>query len=401
MTSHTPKLRDAVRRLRRASQPRAVRPKDLVPFMTYVFGKSLHAKTLQSLSMATVGVLQAARLGIHAIGRGLALAMLLDSKHTTKQVDRLLSNANVSLWRLFPSWVRFVVGARTEIVVALDWTDFDDDDQTTIALYLVTRHGRATPLIWHTVYKSTLKDKRNGYEDEVLECLHDALPEGVRVTVLADRGFGDQKRYEHLRKLSIDYVIRFRQDIAVSDAATAPVPAIDWLPPSGRATLVKNALVTMDRCEVPAVVLVHNKRMKDPWCLATSRSDLSAREVIRLYGKRFSVEETFRDTKDIHFGMGLKATHIGDSSRRDRLLLLGAVAHALLTLLGAAGERCGLDRKLRTNTSSKRQLSLYRQGLFWYQALPNMGPERWVLLMTAYEEVLREHAFFCEIFGVI
>lgn len=401
MTSATPELKDSVRRLKRVPQPRAVRPKDILPFMTHVFGGDLHAKTLLSLAMATVGVLHAARLGIHAIGRGLALAMLLDSKHTTKQVDRLLSNANVSMRNLFPSWIRFVVGAREEIVVALDWTDFDDDDQTTIALYLVTRHGRATPLAWHTVYKSTLKNKRNSYEDEILECLRDSLPEGVRVTVLADRGFGDQKRYDHLRGLSFDYVIRFRQDIALSDATTEPRPAIDWLPPSGRATLVRNARVTMDKFEIPAVVLVHDKRMKDPWCLATSRSDLNARDVVKLYGKRFSIEETFRDTKDIHFGMGLKATHIGDSSRRDRLLLLGAVAHALLTLLGAAGERCGLDRKLRTNTSTRRQLSLYRQGMFWYQALPNMGPERLALLMGAYDDVLREHEFFRSIFGVI
>jgi hypothetical protein len=398
MTSKTPDLGS----LQRVSQlRRAVRPKDIVGFMTRTFGDDLHAKTVLSLAMATVGVLHSASLGIHTIGRGLALAMLLNAKHTTKQVDRLLSNSNVSLWSLFPAWVRFVLGARTEIVVALDWTDFDDDDQTTIALYLVTRHGRATPLIWHTVYKSTLKDKRNGYEDEVLECLRAALPADVRVTVLADRGFGDQKRYEHLRGLSFEYIIRFRQDITLCDAVTEPKPAIDWLPSSGHATLVKNARVTMDKFEVPAVVLVHDKRMKDPWCLATSRSDLSAREVIQLYGKRFSIEETFRDTKDIHFGMGLKATHIGDSHRRDRLLLLGAVAHTLLTLLGAAGERCGLDRTLRTNTSKRRQLSLYRQGSFWYEALPNMPPERRELLMTAYDEVLREHEFFCDSLGAI
>jgi hypothetical protein len=47
-----------------------------------------------------------------------------------------------------------VVGARKEIVVALDWTDFDDDDQTTICLYVVTGHDRATPLVWPTTYKS-------------------------------------------------------------------------------------------------------------------------------------------------------------------------------------------------------------------------------------------------------
>jgi hypothetical protein len=30
----------------------------------------------------------------------------------------------------------------------MDWTDFDADDQTTLALNLVTNHGRATPLLW-------------------------------------------------------------------------------------------------------------------------------------------------------------------------------------------------------------------------------------------------------------
>jgi hypothetical protein len=30
-------------------------------------------------------------------------------------------------------------------VVALDWTDFDADNQATIMLSLITDHGRATP----------------------------------------------------------------------------------------------------------------------------------------------------------------------------------------------------------------------------------------------------------------
>jgi len=369
--------------------------------MDRVFGDDLHAKTVLSLSMGVVGVLHAASLGIHAIGRGMAAAAALNSKHATKQLDRLLSNGKVWMWKLFKPWVEFVVGARKEIVVAMDWTEFDADDQATICLYLVTRHGRATPLVWHSVYKSTLKGKRNAYEDEVLECLQEALPEDVKVCILADRGFGDQKRYEHLTSLGFDYVVRFRQDILVTDSSGTAKPAIDWLPASGRATRLLGMAVTADCTSVPSIVLVHNKRMKDPWCLASSRPELSATDVVKLYGKRFTIEETFRDSKDIHFGMGLKATHIGDSNRRDRLLLLGAVAHVLLTLLGAAGERAGLDRLLKTNTSKRRQLSLYRQGCFWYDALPNMPDERLVPLMKAYDETIREHRIFRELFGLI
>lgn len=43
---------------------------------------------------------------------------------------------------------------------------------------------------------------------------------------------------------------------------------------------------------------------------------------------------------------------------RDRLLLLAAIAQALLTLLGAPGEACGLDRLMKTNTRKTRTMSL-------------------------------------------
>jgi hypothetical protein len=86
--------------------------------------------------------------------------------------------------------------------------------------------------------------------------------------------------------------------------------------------MLKEVAVTAG-CYIPAaIVLVHNKRMKDAWCLATSRDDLPAAEIVRLYGRRFSIEETFRDQKDRRFGLGLYYTHLGDPGRRDRMLLV-------------------------------------------------------------------------------
>ena len=111
--------------------------------------------------------------------------------------------------------------------------------------------------------------------------------------------------------------------------------------------------------------------------------------------------QNFLDTKDIKFGLGLSATHIGDPSKRDRLLLVCALAQALLTLLGAAGKATGLDRLLKVNTSKKRTLSLFRQGLLWYGAIPEMREERLKTLLDAFETILREHAVFAEIFGRI
>jgi len=391
---------DAARARRRLAQV-GLNAASVQRFLEEVVGTDLHAKMVLSLALGTLGVLHATSLCIHVVGRAMAWARGMDPKHCIKQFDRLLSNAHFSPWSIAPQWVRFVLAGRQDAWVAMDWTEFDADEQSTLCAYLVTGHGRATPLLWKTVDKSTLKGRRNQYEDELLDMLRQCIPDSVRVTITADRGFGDQKRYEQVRALGFHYTIRFRQDILLTDEKGEQKPAIEWMHPNGRARMLKRVAVTADCYIPPAIVLVHDKRMKDAWCLATSRDDLKAADLVKQYGRRFSIEETFRDTKDIHFGMGLSATHIGDPARRDRLLFIAAFAHVLLTLLGAAGERCGLDRTLKSNTSKTRTLSLYNQGCYWYNAIPNMREERLVSLMLAYGEVLKEHEVCRELLGVL
>jgi hypothetical protein len=366
-----------------------------------LFEEDLHAKRVESIANGVVGVLHAAVLSIHAIGRAYAHAVGRNKKHGVKQIDRLLSNSGIDLWALFPKWVRFVAGPREELVIALDWTDFDDDDHTTLAAHLITTHGRATPLIWMTVSKSTLEGQRTAYEHKLIEKLHECIGEKVRITVLADRGFGDHKLYRMLQTLGWDFVIRFKGNIQVENADGVTMTAAAWVPRSGRATMLRGARVTRRREEVPAVVVVHAKNMKEAWCLATSLSERKASDVVKLYGRRFTIEETFRDQKNLRFGLGLSSTHIADAARRDRLLLLAAIAHALLTLLGAAGEECGMDRMLKVNTVKHRTLSLFRQGTEWYEALPNMRTDRLELLMSTFDTVVRRHEIFREAFGVL
>ncbi|HSW33289.1 MAG TPA: IS4 family transposase [Steroidobacteraceae bacterium] len=374
----------------------------ITKLVSTIFADDLHAKRVASLAGATVGVLEGAALGIHAIGNALAVAEGLDSKHAVKQVDRLLSNAGIPVWDLFASWVPYVVGDRAEIIVALDWTDFDADDQSTIVLSMITSHGRATPLLWKTVMKSELKGWRNEHEDTLLERFRQVLSENVRVTVLADRGFGDQALYELLKdQLGFDFIVRFRGIVKVTNADGETRAAKDWTPASGRPLLLRGARVTRAGRELGAVVCVKAKGMKEAWHLATSHGNKPAAELIALYGKRFTIEETFRDQKNLRFGMGLSETRIGDPARRDRILLISALAVVLLTLLGAAGEAIGIDKWLKTNTVKTRTISLVRQGLMHYAALPKMKLERLEPLMAKFGEMLRAQRVFREVFGLI
>jgi hypothetical protein len=134
-------------------------------FLESLFEEDLHAKRILSLSYAVLGVIHAASLGVHTIGKALAWARGTRSKHGVKQVDRLLSNQGIDVWELFALWVPYVLGQRSEALVALDWTDFDADGHTTLVASLVASHGRTTPLVWHTLEKSALEGMRNDMED--------------------------------------------------------------------------------------------------------------------------------------------------------------------------------------------------------------------------------------------
>ncbi len=213
-----------------------------------LFDGDMHAKRVESLANATLGVVRTGSLAVSTIGHGLALARGLTSKHAIKQVDRLLSNEGIDIDAALRHWVPYVVGPRTSINVAIDWTEFDADGQATVMLSLLTRHGRATPLLWLTVDTSTLKNRRNEYEYQGLVRLADALPTEMKVCIVADRGFGDHKLYQvPTEELKFDYVIRFRGNIHVTAADGEMRTAADWVGRGGRARVLRDALVTAER----------------------------------------------------------------------------------------------------------------------------------------------------------
>ncbi|MFB1484909.1 hypothetical protein [Corallococcus sp. RDP092CA] len=167
---------------------------------------------------------------------------MADIRAVQAQVDRLLSNEGFNVWKLFGAWVPFVLAERTAAVIALDWTDFEKDDQESLVASLVTRHGRATPLRWTTLVKSASAGNRQLTEDLVLQRLRELIPSHVQVTVLADRGFADAKFYALLKQLDFEYVVRFRSDMLVTSEEGETKPATQWVPEGDRAKVLLTLL---------------------------------------------------------------------------------------------------------------------------------------------------------------
>jgi hypothetical protein len=369
-------------------------------FVKNVSDGALHLSQVESLANAVYGALFSNRLSITAIGRSLAKRTGRCPKHAIKQVDRLVGNKGIASQEMFRGMCHTAVGPRRKIQVSLDWTEYDDSDQSRITINLITKHGRATPLVWLTAVKSRLKNHRTEYEKKALRLLSDSLPEGIEVIVVADRGFGSIGLFSYIKKkLGWNYIIRIKGIIEFYDEQhplgrkTEELRLVRGGPPR----VLRNVLLTHKRHRLEALVAVWDREMKEPWYLATSLS-VAQELVVKYYSRRFTCEEHYRDEKDDRFGAGSKETRVGTIERRDMLTIIHAIATMILTIVGAAGERIGYDRRLRANTEKRRTHSLYRQGKEYVDGVE-------IRFLAAFREAIEiiraEHAQLTELYGVI
>jgi hypothetical protein len=376
-------------------------PHKFVALVRSIVGNDFHAKRVESLANGVIGCAHAATLGVRAIGAGLASARGLVRKHAIKQVDRLLSNNALDMLMLLSVWVKFRLAGKKSIKVAMDWTDFEDQDHTTLNISIISSSGRAEALYWKTFQKSKSKGNRVRWEQECIEAFAKMIPEHCKkVHFVADRGFGGVETQEFLTNFSFLYTIRLRNSVLIPDEKGQTKASADWAPSNGAARLVRNPLLTGQQFPVAAVIVKHAKEMKEAWVLATNGPDETAGSAVKTYSRRFSCEEMFRDIKDPHFGMGLLDSKIKNTDRRDRLLWLSAVAQAILSMLGRAGEETGLSRYFRADTRKKRKYNFFRQGVMYYDDLPMMREEWAVPLLKRFDSILTESGVFSPLLGL-
>lgn len=368
---------------------------DTQSIIEQIFGTELHKKRQLSLSYAAMGVLGSSTLFLHDIGKSLADAQGKNKKHTTKQIDRLLSNKGISIWDLSAPWIKYILNGQKKLMASLDWSSFADDSQSMLSLNVLTSKGVSTPLLWKTVDNKLLKHNRARYEDQLLSRLKEIIPEDTEVLIVADRGFADSKFFRFLdEELKFKYIIRIKTNTLIT-YKNERKKGIEWIKRNGHATQLKPCEITLKNYGVTQVVCTQEGSMKGAWILV-SNTEMKTREIINCYAKRWKIEPYFRDLKDGRFGYGLNQTHICSADRRDRLLLIVALSYLLLLLLGQAGEQLGFDKKLKVNTVKTRTHSLFRQGQTYYEDFHRFKPEEQTALLHEFQQLLQQRQFWVD-----
>jgi hypothetical protein len=287
------------------------------------------AKTLADLVEAAVHV---TRGTLSALGRSLPPGTA--AKHRIKRAWRFCDNDRVHVADVMPAVVRRLTRKRRKpLLVALDWTDVRGFHTLMAAAVL---KGRAVPLLWASYTTGQLHRSQNSFEEGLLRLLVSMLPGGVRVILLADRGFGRAELAKTCHDLRVRYLIRVKPDVRVTHPSYAG--RLDDYPiRKGMWRVLAGAEYRSDKAVSLNVVIRWKRglpaRRDEPWFLVTNLSG-NAVQLTDLYAKRMAVEELFRDGKGGRYGLGLGQTQVTTTARLDRLILILALAVILLTGLG-------------------------------------------------------------------
>ncbi len=230
--------------------------------------------------------------------------------------------------------IRRLVRKRTKrLLVSFDWTEVRSFHCLMAAACI---GGRAVPLLWASYPEWKLLRSQDSLEEGLLRRLRILIPEAVPVVILADRGFGRAEWAAVCQELGFRYLVRIKPAVTVRGARYRGVLS-QYPVHKGIAHVLRDVQYRKDARVTHHVVVRWRpglpKERDEPWYLMT---DLEGRAeaLCRLYARRMSVEELFRDHKSRRNGFALRDTRFQRVERFEPVL---ARPGAGLPAAGGAG----------------------------------------------------------------
>ena len=309
-----------------------MRRHDAAAWVVIVCAATLRLSQAKTLGALVAAALECQRISLAAIGR----SMLGSAKHQIKRCWRFIANDRVETADAMAGIIQKLVKKRKKpLIVALDWVDIKGF-QTLVASAVLK--GRSVPICWASTTSHTYEGhkSRNAFEESLLLVLRSMIPESVKVILLADRGFGRCMLAAFCRRHHFSYLIRIQPKVTVKLKGFQG-KLLDYPVFKGIARVLKDVAYRADGAVSQNIVVHWKKNLPEKrdecWFLMTDLAG-TASALCRLYGRRMTIEQLFRDCKNKRNGWSLRDTQITRPDRLDRLLLVLAIAYLFLCGIG-------------------------------------------------------------------
>lgn len=244
-------------------------------------------------------------------------------KYPVFQVDDLL-------WRCYLKILFSLIKERSlfkegdKILINVDHTTMKD--YFLIMTASISVNGKAVPLYFtlrnYPKKKGVLDQKK--MEMAFIKGLRHILSKKYSYTIVADRGFGNNRFTSLCREYNFNYIIRLKSNLNISYNNQ-----VKKLENYRRSKDLKKATIkAWDREERIAI----HRKDKALWWIVTDLHDLPLKQVIKHYEDRFKIEKCFQDQKSS--GFCIEDTKIRKYDRFKRLLFCISLAQLFIVFLG-------------------------------------------------------------------
>jgi len=280
-----------------------------------------------------------------------------------RRLSRWLNNRHIKVHKLYMPLIRAALADWEEscLYLSLDTSLFWDE--YCLVRVAVVYRGRALPLAWRVLHHKSASVSFDAYRG----MLHQAaacLPSGVKVILLADRGFVQSELMRAcLRHWRWHYRIRLKKDTWVWRNGKGWRQLKDFHFARGEALCFHNVRLHKQQRYGPVhIAFGRNSVNGEFWAIVSDEP--TTLQTFREYGLRFDIEESFLD--DQSNGWNVQKSDIRSAQALSRLWFILALATLYATAQGtevvSAGKRRWIDPHwFRGN-------SYFRIGCEWVKA---------------------------------
>jgi hypothetical protein len=260
------------------------------------------------------------------------------------------------------------------VVLTVDRTDWK---HANLLYAAASYHGRCLPLA--QLVLSGPKATNSRELRELLTKAQEALPEGAKVVVVADREFGNVPAMRVIRQFGWHFCLRFKTDTWVYLPDGSACQARDMYPAPGQRQRWQSVSVTGHHYGPVNLTILWANQQAEPWILV---SDLAPNLLYSYYRRRMYIDEMFSDFKKR--GFQLEDTRLRDPLRL--LHLLGLLSLTYLWLLLCAAIILERGWRPLLDPAKHRQLSYLQLALRLLRCHQELCPELTAALADSYDK---------------
>ncbi len=339
---------------------------------------SIHKKRLASLFDIVETAMQTQYVTLTGLGRRLPSSTAI--KHKIKKVDRLLGNQHLQEERIeiYKQLSRKLIGKQKTPHIIVDWSPLAEGSYYYFLRASIATKGRAI-----TLYEECHPDSKNAnvkVHKAFLNTLKIILPPDCQPTIITDAGFRNSwfnqveahhwhwigrvrhntlyqalntTCWQRITTLHAKATGKSKQLGQVLLARSNPLTCYFYIykkEPKGR----KKKTLLGKTCRQSTSIKCA-KRGREPWLIASSMNS-PANIIIKLYGKRTQIENSFRDTKNQRVGFSFNDTGTRNIERLNILLLIIYIASIGLWFIGQCAKENKRHYPFQANTIKHRDV---------------------------------------------